>query len=260
MNFDWTTGSLGASLGAGLSIPITQSYGEGGSNSANAASASGASTTEGTAAREWSAKQAEIAYERQKELMKTQMEYNSREARLARQWQEDMANTVYTRSVANMREAGINPILAANMGLSGAQVGSGQTASIAGASAPMAQSFADSNSAWQSQSNGASHSWQNSESGIATAIEALANLASSALGAINAGNTLNVFMNEAKEAITDFAKKGNPAASEMDKSDYGHSYEKKKTGNWLVDGLYKGLVTSINGLQHTTGGGYNVFR
>lgn len=245
-------------LNLGLNSNLSQGYSSGDSQSANAAQASGVSNTDASSARNWSAQQATIAFERQKELQDREMAYNAKQAEIARQWQESMANTIYTRSVANMREAGINPILAANMGLSGASVGSGQTANIGGASAPMAQGFMDTSSSWSSSSEGQSSGWNNSENGIVTAISALAEMAKNALGAINAGNTLNVYMNDLEETAKKVSEVSNPGATELDKSGYKDSY--KKTGNWLIDTVSKGLTQSINGLQHTTGGGYNAFR
>lgn len=139
------------------------------------------SQTFGTQAGQESQNAADTAFQRQKELMLMQMEFNSREAQKARDWETQMANTIYTRSVNNMKEAGINPILAANMGLSGASVGSGATASIGGATAPMAQSFANSSSASNSWSHGegsgsggsSGSSWNDSTYGLSTAIDQL---------------------------------------------------------------------------------------
>lgn len=56
-------------------------------------------------------------------------EYNSREAQKNREWQEYMSNTQYQRAVADLKKAGINPLLAFDS-LSGASVPSGSAGSI----------------------------------------------------------------------------------------------------------------------------------
>ena len=53
--------------------------------------------------------------------------YNSAEAKAQRDWQEHMAGTAYQRTMADMKKAGLNPILAAFNGATGA--GSGAAAS-----------------------------------------------------------------------------------------------------------------------------------
>lgn len=176
------------------------------------------SQTDATSARAWSMEAANLAYQRQKELMQAQMDYNSAEAAKAREFNSaeaqkardfnaEMANTVYTRSVKNMIEAGINPILAANMGLSGANVSSGATASASGASAslgsvPLAQNFMDSSSA--SQSSGSS--WNHSESGLAAGLQAMGSMISSALGALNSAFNLNLNLGNMDETAKNVQK------------------------------------------------------
>ena len=210
------------SASANLSVPLTQNYSSGGSvNSATNGSWSrnqSQSMTNAASARQWSAEQANVAYERQKELIEMEQAFNAEQAKISRDWEESMANTIYTRSVKNMREAGINPILAANMGLSGASVGSGATASIGGASAPMAQSFMDTSSAssgasesW-GESNGSS--WSQSEGGIVTALSALAEMFGQMAETVNSGSTVNIVLDGLKdlgivgedETATDVAK------------------------------------------------------
>jgi hypothetical protein len=60
------------------------------------------------------------------------MDYNSAEAQKNRDWQEMMSNTAYQRAMADMKKAGLNPILAANLG--GASTPGGASGTIAGAS------------------------------------------------------------------------------------------------------------------------------
>lgn len=181
------------------------------------------SGTDAQTAREYSERYAEEAWLRDMYAMGIQMDYNAMEAQKQRDWQTKMANTIYTRSVKNMKEAGINPILAYNMGLSGAGVGSGATASLGGVpSAPLAQNFMDSWSASESASRASGEAygysenqgsswgenWSNSENGLVTALYALGDMVGAAFNHENSGETMknsgNIIENITKNTKTPY--------------------------------------------------------
>lgn len=153
------------------------------------------SNTAGAAASAWSAQQAEAAHQRQLELLEKTQEYNSKEAQKTRDWQTEMANTIYTRSVKNMIEAGINPVLAAGMGLSGAGVSSGATANVGTPSTFMGQSIAEQNSSAHSESESQGSGWSKSESGIITALTGIGQLANSLIAALGSAHAIEVNIN-----------------------------------------------------------------
>lgn len=64
----------------------------------------------------------------QKKTMREQNEFNSSEAQVTREWNEQMDNTKYQRQVADMQAAGVNPALAMNGGVT-TQATSNATAS-----------------------------------------------------------------------------------------------------------------------------------
>ena len=82
---------------------------------------------------------ATIAFERQKYLNDSAMAFNAEEAEKARAYDERMSNTAYQRAMADMKAAGLNPILAYSQG--GAAVTGGQAASIGASTASQAQSY-----------------------------------------------------------------------------------------------------------------------
>lgn len=204
-----------ASLTNSLGNALTGSISKGGSvNSSRAVSrnvSNSTSNTFGTAASLRAAAMAAEANASARDAWQNAADYNSRQAAAQRAWEEYMSNTQYQRAVADMEAAGINPILAASNGISGANVGSGASASIGAADTFQAQTFADQNSASHaegySKEQSSGRSWQNSESGLATGLKLLGQSLESALAGLNSSNTVNVTLDMLKNEGKNLPKK-----------------------------------------------------
>lgn len=126
------------------------------SSSQNSSQGTSASKTFGTEATNRSLQMMREANAFNRESMQAQMEFNAAQAEANRLWQEKMANSAVQRQVADLKAAGINPILAAQLG--GAFTGSGAVASTSGISSAMGAAHADSESSSQNSSSGSSAS------------------------------------------------------------------------------------------------------
>ena len=197
-------GALSGSSGSGGSQQSGQSVSNSTSNYKSDSFSDSWSRTYGSEATAKSYAEAIKAHERQQQFFDETMKYNATEAYAQRAFNEMMGNTIYTRSIKNMMEAGINPILAANMGLSGASVNSGAAASISTPSTFMGQTFADQASASHSESHasGGSESssnssssgsgWNNSESGLATGLSQLGQAVQNGLQALSSAKLFDI--------------------------------------------------------------------
>lgn len=188
-------------MGVSASLNGSQGYSTS-TNSAQAANWSNAqnsSHTYGTAATQASITAANVANEAQLQAFREAQEFNAREAAKARKWQEQMANSVYQRTVKDMIAAGINPVLAAGAGLGTASVGSGTSASISAPSMAMAQAYPDTVSSGSSASEGYSHSqgssYSEQEAGLATALTQMAALIGDWVNTKNTASTVEVVLN-----------------------------------------------------------------
>lgn len=157
-------------LGSALNGANSESYGTSTNDSSYGYSGSSSSYSDnyseswdniyGSEASAKDIQRAKEANELQDKYLLAQMEYNAKEAQVAREWQEYMSNTSYQRAVADLYKAGLNPILAA--GNYGASTPMGAMASSGLQTAHKAQTFADRRAGSYSESHSESSS---SESG-----------------------------------------------------------------------------------------------
>lgn len=197
----------------GLGLSLNQGYSGGGSVN----SAQSTSQTFGSAASQRAIETTGAANASAYNAWRAAAEYNAEQARIQREWQERMANSVYQRTVEDMKKAGINPVLAAGMGLGTAGISGGSAASISPSQVYNAQTFADSMSA--SQSHGSS--WNQSENGLVTFASALTELGKSLVESLTSSKTIQLSIEGLQQGWEDFKKDYTPDTSRITENPKG---------------------------------------
>lgn len=231
------------------------------SNATSANSATSSSRTYGAQATQASIANANTANAIGMQNWQTAAAFNAEQAAIQREWQERMANTVYQRTVKDMIKAGINPVLAANMGLGTASVGSGASASMGNADSYMASAYADQISSAESQGQSQSQGQSFSESGLATGLKLISEAISGLISNMNSAAQINfsfegldqLLNNTPQTAPKDYDEDGNKGG--MNDSVEGMKQVIKGTesiGNWLIDQFNPFNSPLLNDLRNRT--------
>lgn len=147
-SYDWSN-----AYGYGTS----ESFGEGWENSWSDAYSENYGRTYGREASAQDILNAREANAVQKDLWSDQAAFNAKQAAIDREFQAYMSNTAYQRAVADLRAAGLNPILA--VGNMGASTPQGATASAGLATSAKANAYAEQTSGGYSRSNSGSSAY-----------------------------------------------------------------------------------------------------
>lgn len=238
----------------GLLSDLSGSTGSSINQSVNSARSQSNARTYGTEATSAARIAADYANQQAMSNWQNAANFNAEEAAKQRAWMEHMSNTVYQRTVKDMIAAGINPILAANMGLGTASIGGGASASMSNASSYMPNTYADYISSASSESNGSSFGSSHSESGLATGLGLIAQAITGLIGSINSGSQISIaidglknFTKEYDQQIDNAIQKAEEEGNETTAT-FLKNHKEETSGNWLLDTM-NALQSKFTGIS-----------